>query len=249
MHPSATCPPLVIMKGGTAASRNAQPLWNRRPLIQPTLGGFSSIQTRPNPLEQQASDTAHPWRVQQHPDTQDWDRTAAFGCTEDRAAPAADSRKPQHPQHTQHPTLSIPPNQHIPSPLTPQPPSTHPHTQAASERPTHDELIERVVARLGRRKEEARLQHRDGRAHRDRVKVLDAHLGHGVALRLECDLVDVAVFALQTRERAHACKLRRTSSVEGWSEEVTERGGGVGARGEGVGWRDVRKEGGEWLLC
>mmetsp|Transcript_50156 Transcript_50156/g.138959 ORF Transcript_50156/g.138959 Transcript_50156/m.138959 type:complete len:453 (-) Transcript_50156:46-1404(-) len=62
------------------------------------------------------------------------------------------------------------------------------------------ELVEAVVAKLGRAEEEAALQDAEGGARRDRVEVADAQLAHGLVAPLEGHLVEVAVLRLQQDE-------------------------------------------------
>lgn len=54
---------------------------------------------------------------------------------------------------------------------------------------TYQELVKGVVAKLGGGEQEAGLQHADGRAGRDGVKVLDPQLCHRVPIIRQRDLV------------------------------------------------------------
>mmetsp|Transcript_96811 Transcript_96811/g.270984 ORF Transcript_96811/g.270984 Transcript_96811/m.270984 type:complete len:956 (-) Transcript_96811:2-2869(-) len=62
------------------------------------------------------------------------------------------------------------------------------------------ELIQGVVAELGGREEEARLQHAEGVGQGDGVEVLHLNLGHQVLVVRQRDLVEVAVLALDEEE-------------------------------------------------
>ena len=87
------------------------------------------------------------------------------------------------------------------------------YSDQAMLRYNHLKLVQSMVAKLRSSKEESGLQHTDGSAGRDCVKVLDYHLMHLKSFVSERDSVNVAVFTLQCSTHCSAALSRQVPNL------------------------------------